>query len=86
MKYRVEVETIVDGEVYQAGDVVENPSVVKPGMVAMKEEAKAAPAPKAKKKAKKEPEVVEAEEEILVEDSADSADVSVAVTAANPFA
>jgi len=86
MKYRVEVETIVDGEVYQAGDVVENPSVVKPGMVAMKEEAKAAPAPKAKKKAKKEPEVVEvveAEEEILVEDSAD---VSVAVTAANPFA
>jgi hypothetical protein len=74
MKYLVEVETVIDGEIFAAGSIIENPSEVKAGLVLIKEEVKAKPAkPKAKKAKKAEVEVqeVEVQEEILIEDSAD---------------
>lgn len=65
MKYLVEVETVINGEIFPAGSIIENPENVVAGLVRIEEEA---PAPKAKKSKK---EVVEeVKEEILTEESA----------------
>jgi hypothetical protein len=61
MKYLVEVETVIGGEIVAAGTVIENPETVVAGMVRMAEEA---PAPKAKAP---KVETVEIKEELLTE-------------------
>lgn len=76
MKYLVEVETVIGGEIITAGTIIENPENVVVGMVRIEEDApKAEPKKDEKpaKKSKKEPKVEEVivEEEILTEDSAE---------------